>query len=88
MDFKQEHIIEDLYDTGIFANAESTPEYNALLAKYNRFYESIDDEKMKSQFKKLEEMKTKLHSLNDKNTFKVGFSVATKMIVEALNCEI
>lgn len=88
MNFKQEHIIEDLYSTGIFANAESTPEYNQLLSKYNRFYESIDNEEMKNKFKELEEMKTKLHSLNDKNTFKVGFSVATKMIVEALNCEI
>lgn len=48
---------------------------------------SVMKKVMKSQFKKLEEMKTKLHSLNDKNTFKVGSSVATKMIVEALNCE-
>lgn len=44
MDFKQKHIIEDLYDTGIFANAESTPEYKELIAKYNKFYDTIENE--------------------------------------------
>lgn len=88
MDFKQKHIIEDLYDTGIFANAESTSEYKELIAKYNKFYDTIENEDLKKQFEKLEEMKNKLYSMNDRNVFKIGFSVATKLLVEAISCDV
>lgn len=88
MDFKQKHIIEDLYDTGIFANAESTPEYKELIAKYNKFYDTIENEYLKKQFEKLEEIKNKLYSMNDRNVFKIGFSVATKLLVEAISCDV
>lgn len=88
MDFKQKHIIEDLYDTGIFANAESTPEYKELIAKYNKFYDTIENEDLKKQFEKLEEMKNKLYSMNDRNVFKIGFSVGTKLLVEAISCDV
>lgn len=80
MDFKQKHIIEDLYDTGIFANAESTPEYKELIAKYNKFYDTIENEDLKKQFEKLEEIKNKLYSMNDRNVFKIGFSCCNKII--------
>ena len=88
MDFKQKHIIEDLYDTGIFANAESTPEYKELISKYNKFYDTIENEDLKKQFEKLEEIKNKLYSMNDRNVFKIGFSVATKLLVEAISCDV
>lgn len=88
MDFKQKHIIEDLYDTGIFANAESTPEYKELITKYNKFYDTIENEDLKKQFEKLEEIKNKLYSMNDRNVFKIGFSVATKLLVEAISCDV
>ena len=87
MNFKQQHIIEDLYSTGLFANMETTPEYKELLIKYNKFYDTIEDKELKKQFEKLEEMKNKLYSINDRNIFKVGFSIATKLLMEALSCE-
>lgn len=88
MEFPNEHIIEDIYSTGIIADVVCSEEYNKLRRKYNELYDSIESEELKNKFSKLEEIKTEMFSENDKSLFKIGFSMATKMLIEALTCEI
>ena len=88
MDFPDEHIIENIYNTDMLSNVACSEKYKKLLHRYNQFYDSITDEELKEQFSKLEEIRTDLFSQNDKDLFKVGFSMAIKIIVEALTCEI
>ena len=88
MEFPNEHIIEDIYNTGMIADVVCSEEYNKLRHKYNELYDSIESEELKNKFTKLEEIKTKMYSQNDKDLFKIGFSMATKILIEALTCEI
>lgn len=84
MDFPNQHIIEDLYSSGLVTNVETTPEYKQLLGEYNDLYDTIEDKDLRDKLEKLEEMKRKLFSENDKIIFKYGFSMATKMLIESL----
>lgn len=84
MEFPNEHIIEDIYNTGIVADVVCSEKYNKLRRRYNDLYDSIESEELKNKFSKLEEIKTEMHSQNDKDLFKIGFSMATKMLIEAL----
>ena len=88
MEFPNEHIIEDLYRSGIVTDVETTPEYKELLGKYNTLYGTIEDKDLQDKLEKLEELKNELHSANDEMIFKCGFSMATKIIMEALTCKI
>lgn len=88
MDFPKEHIIEDLYSSGIFAEIEANPEYKKLIREYNELYETIEDTELKAKFTKLEELKNKMNGETDKTIFKLGFSLATKMIIEAMSCNL
>lgn len=88
MEFPDEHIIENIYNTDIVADVTCSEKYKKLLHRYNQFYDSITDEELKEKFSKLEEMKTDLFSQNDKDLFKIGFSMAVKILIEALTCEI
>lgn len=88
MEFPKEHIIEDLYSSGIFAEIETSPEYKKLIREYNKLYETIEDTELKEKFTKLEELKNKMNSETDKQTFKIGFSIATKLIIEAMSCNL
>ncbi len=88
MEFPNEHIIEDLYNTGILANVTNSKEYKELRHKYNEFYDSIKNEELKSKFSQLEEIKTEIFGQDDKDIFKIGFSMAVKILIEALTCEI
>ena len=88
MEFPNEHIIEEIYNSSIVADVESTPEYKQMLGEYNDLFDTIEDKELQEKLAKLEEMKNKLYSENDKQIFKVGFSMATKMLIEALTCEI
>lgn len=88
MDFQKEHIIEDLYSSGIFAEVETSPEYKKLIREYNELYETIEDTELKAKFTKLEELKNKMNGETDKTIFKLGFSLATKMIIEAMSCNL
>lgn len=88
MEFSKEHIIEDLFNTGIFADMEVNSEYKKLIREYNRLYETIEDIELKRKFEKLEELKNKMNRENDKQIFKIGFSIATKLIIEAMSCNL
>ncbi len=88
MKLPKEHIIEELYMSGIFADAQTSSKYNELIREYNKLYENIEDSILKEKFKKLEELKNNLNSESDKQIFKLGFSVATKMILEAMAYEL
>lgn len=88
MEFPNEHIIEDLYSSGLVTDIETTPEYKELLGEYNNLYDTIEDKNLLDKFEKLGEMKNKLYSQNDAIIFKYGFSMATKIIMEALSTKI
>ena len=88
VEFTNEHIIEDLYSSDMVTNMETTPEYKELLKEYNKLFDSIEDEELKAKLERLEEMKNNLSGKNDEQIFKVGFSMATKMVISALTCKI
>lgn len=85
MEFSDEQIIEEIYKTGIFADIETGSAYKKLLHKYNVLFDSIKDSKLKSKFEKLEQLKNDMFGECNKDIFKLGFSVGTKLLVEALN---
>lgn len=85
MRLTNKNILEQLYKSGILADLETSKQYKELLHKYNQFYEQIEDESLKKQFNHLEEQKNELYSMNCQDIFKLGFSVATKSLTEALS---
>lgn len=88
MQILDEEIIEKLYSSSFVTDIETTPEYKKLLKEYNALFDSIEDEELKKKLAKLEEIKNKLYSENDRQIFKTGFSIATKMIIEALTLKL
>ena len=85
MNIDDEEISEQIYNSGIISDMESSEEYKKVLRQYNELYESIKDEELETKFRKLEELKSKVYSEVEKSIFKLGFSMATKMIMEGLN---
>jgi len=84
MEFPDNHIIEELYSSGMVTDVSTSKAYKELLGEYNDLYDTIEDKNLRDKLEKLEEMKNKLYSETDKDIFKCGFSMATKMIMEAL----
>ena len=87
MDLEDEEVIKQIYQSGIITDMETSKEYKKLLKRYNKFFDSIKAEKMKRKFEILEETKNKMYSEMDKDIFKLGFSLATKLIAEGLKNE-
>ncbi len=87
MDLEDEEVIKQIYQSGIITDMETSKEYKKLLKRYNKFFDSIKAEKMKRKFEILEETKNKMYSEMDKDIFKLGFSLATKLITEGLKNE-
>ena len=87
MDLEDEEVIKQIYQSGIITDMETSKEYKKLLKRYNKFFDSIKAEKMKRKFEILEETKNKMYSEMDKDIFKLGFSLATKLIAERLKNE-
>jgi uncharacterized membrane protein (DUF106 family) len=85
MELTDEQIIEKIYSSGILSDVETSKEYKELLHKYNEFYESIENEDLKEKFSKLGEIKNELYSESNKFIFKLGFSIATNLFIEATN---
>ena len=88
MEFPDNHIIEELYSSGLVTDVSTSQEYRNLIAKYNDLFDTIEDKELKYKLETLEEMKNKLYSETDKDIFKLGFSMATKMLMEALTTNI
>lgn len=87
LEFEQESIIEDIYCSGIISRMRNSKKYQKLLNEYNNFYDTIADTELKEQFKKLTEIKNSLDSECNIQNFKAGFSLATKILVEAISYE-
>ena len=83
MRLSSKNILEQLYKSDILADIETSQKYRDLLHKYNKFYEQIENKELKKQFNQLEEIKNQLQNCQD--IFKLGFSIATKSLTEALN---
>lgn len=88
MEFPDNHIIEELYSSGVVTNIATSQEYKSLIGEYNDLFDTIEDEELKDKLEKLEEMKNKLYSETDKDVFKAGFSMAVKMLIEALSTNV
>lgn len=88
MEFPDNHIIEELYNSGLVTDVSTSQEYKNLIAKYNDLFDTIEDKELRNKLETLEEMKNKLYSETDKDIFKLGFSMATKMLMEALTTNI
>lgn len=71
MEFPDNHIIEELYSSGLISDVESTPEYKQMLGEYNDLFDTIEDKELREKLEKLEEMKNQLYSENDKIIFKL-----------------
>lgn len=71
MEFPDNHIIEELYSSGLILDVESTPEYKQMLGEYNDLFDTIEDKELRDKLEKLEEMKNQLYSENDKMIFKL-----------------
>lgn len=80
-----ENIIEELYSSNIITDLEATQKYKNLLKEYNTLFDSINDKELKDKFIQLEKIKNKLNGEKDKQTFKIGFSLATNMIIESFS---
>ena len=88
MEFPDNHIIEELYNSGVVTNIEASQEYKSLIGEYNDLFDTIEDKDLKDKLEKLEEMKNNLYSETDKDVFKAGFSMAVKMLIEALSTNV
>lgn len=88
MEFPDNHIIEELYSSGLVTDVSTSQEYKNLIVEYNDLFDTIEDKELKNKLETLEEMKNKLYSETDKDIFKLGFSMATKMLMEALTTNI
>ena len=85
MKFSNEQILEKIYNSGILAEMEASEEYKKLQHEYNVLFDSIEDLELREKFVKLEELKNKMNGQNDFDIFKLGYAVATKSLIEALN---
>lgn len=85
MDLLNDSIIEELYNNVMIANITESEEYQENLKQYNKILENIENEELKQKLIKLKELINLMVSDSDKTTFKVGFSLGVKMVIEALN---
>lgn len=85
MKFYNYKVIEKLYYSDIVEEKETSTQYKQLLHKYNKLYNKIEDKELKKKLNQLNEMKNKLEENSNKEAFKNGFSLATRLILEALN---
>ena len=85
MDLLNDSIIEELYNNVVFANITESKEYQENLEEYNKILENIENKELKQKLIRLKELINLMVSDSDKTTFKVGFSLGVKMVIEALN---
>lgn len=85
MEFPNEHIIEDLYNSDLVTDIPSSKEYKDLLKEYNKLYYTIEDKNLRDKIEKLEEMKNKLYFANDKEIFKIRLCYVNKNNYGSIN---
>lgn len=88
MEIPDSSIIESIYHSDIVTESEATEEYKKLRTQYNILYDTVEDEELKEKFTKLQELKNAMHLEDNKQTFKIGYSIATRTIIESLMCKI
>lgn len=88
MDFPNYEMIEELYDKGIVKNLSTSPEYTNLKREYQDLFNSIKDRNLRNKIEDLDIRRHNLYTSTDKDVFKAGFSVAVKMLIEALSTNI
>lgn len=69
----------------MIANITESEEYQENLKQYNKILENIENEELKQKLIKLKELINSMVSDSDRTTFKIGFSLGVKMVIEALN---
>lgn len=82
MDLLNDSIIEELYNNVVIANITESKEYQENLEEYNKI---LENKELKQKLIRLKELINLMVSDSDKTTFKVGFSLGVKMVIEALN---
>ncbi len=85
MDLLKDSIIDELYNNVVVANITESEEYQENLKQYNKILENIENEELKQKLIKLKELINSMVSDSDRTTFKIGFSLGVKMVIEALN---
>lgn len=85
MDLLEDSIIDELYNNVVVANITESEEYQENLKQYNKILENIENEELKQKLIKLKELINSMVSDSDRTTFKIGFSLGVKMVIEALN---
>ncbi len=85
MDLFRDSVIEELYSNIAISNMEQSEKYQKMLNEYNKLFESIEDKELKTKLEHLKELNNAMVSDSDKTTFKTGFSMGVKMLIEALN---
>ena len=88
MEFPDNYIIEELYSSGLVTDVSTSQEYKNLIVEYNHLFDAIEDKELKNKLETLEEMKNKLYSETEKDIYKLGFSMDTKMLMESLTTNI
>ena len=53
MEFPDNHIIEELYSSGVVTNIATSQEYKSLIGEYNDLFDTIEDEELKDKLEKL-----------------------------------
>ena len=85
MDLLKDSVIDELYNNVVVANITESEEYQENLKEYNKILETIENEELNQKLIKLKELINLMVSDSDKTTFKIGFSLGVKMVIEALN---
>ena len=85
MDLLKDSIIDELYNNVVIDNIIESEEYQENLKQYNKILEYIENEELKQKLIKLKELINSMVSDSDRTTFKIGFSLGVKLVMEALN---
>lgn len=85
MDLLKDSVIDELYNNIFIPNVTESIEYQEMLMKYNRLFDTIKDDELKNKLLKLKELSNDMIADGDRTTFKAGFSMGVKMVMEALN---
>lgn len=76
-----------LYKDFVSLSMENTPPYSEMLSSYNEIREELNStltEEQKQKLEVLEKLQDDMNEEEDKQAFVEGFSLATRLLLEAL----